>query len=110
MLRTKLQPEHISVALRPGLVKMATERATIAAIEVERELPAPSCTVLADYWTLTKPEVNSLIVVTTFAGFYLGYPGQSDSFPFTLLIHTLLGTLLVASGAGALNQFVEWRF
>jgi len=25
-----------------------------------------------DYFALTKPEVNFLIVVTTFAGFYLG--------------------------------------
>jgi hypothetical protein len=25
----------------------------------------------ADYWALTKPEVNFLILVTTFAGFYL---------------------------------------
>ena len=55
---------------------------------------------LADYWALTKPEVNFLIAVTTSAGFYLGYPAQSHGFPFALLIHTLLGTLLVASGAG----------
>jgi heme O synthase-like polyprenyltransferase len=25
-----------------------------------------------DYFALTKPEVNFLIVITTFAGFYLG--------------------------------------
>ena len=25
-----------------------------------------------DYWALTKPEVNFLIVISTFAGFYLG--------------------------------------
>jgi len=28
-------------------------------------------TVLVDYWTLTKPEVDFLIVITTFASFYL---------------------------------------
>jgi heme O synthase-like polyprenyltransferase len=27
--------------------------------------------ILSDYWVLTKPEVNFLIVITTFAGFYL---------------------------------------
>jgi len=26
---------------------------------------------LSDYWALTKPEVNFLILITTFAGFYL---------------------------------------
>jgi protoheme IX farnesyltransferase len=31
-------------------------------------------------------------------------------FPFILLIRTLLGTVLVAGGAGALNQLVERRF
>ena len=66
--------------------------------------------VLADYWALTKPEVNFLILITTFAGFCLARPVESYDFPFLLLVHTLVGMLLVASGAGALNQFVERRF
>jgi hypothetical protein len=65
---------------------------------------------LADYWALTKPEVNFLIAITTFAGFCLARPIQSDPFPFMLLIHTLLGTLLVAGGTGTLNQYLERRF
>ena len=64
----------------------------------------------ADYWALTKPEINFLIAIATFTGFYLGWPAQLHGFPFLLLIHTLLGTLLVASGAGTLNQYVERRF
>jgi protoheme IX farnesyltransferase len=64
----------------------------------------------ADYWALTKPEINFLIAIATFAGFYLGLPPQLHGFPFMLLIHTLLGTLLVSSGAGALNQYIERRF
>jgi heme O synthase-like polyprenyltransferase len=28
-------------------------------------------TLLSDYWALTKPEVNFLILITTFVGFYL---------------------------------------
>ena len=64
--------------------------------------------VLADYWTLTKPEVNFLILITTFAGFYLASPASlSRSLP---LFNTLLGTMLVASGAGTLNQYIERRF
>jgi hypothetical protein len=55
---------------------------------------------VSDYWALTKPEVNVLIAVATFTGFYLGHATQSQSFPFLLLINTLLGTLLVASGHG----------
>src|SRR5713101_3505156 len=62
---------------------------------------------VADYWSLTKPDINVLIAIATFAGFYLGSAGQPHRFPFVLLIHTLLGTLLVAGGAGTLNQYVE---
>ncbi len=63
-----------------------------------------------DYWALTKPEINFLIAIATFAGFYLAHPAQVHGFPFMLLIETLLGTLLVASGTGTLNQYVERRF
>ena len=64
----------------------------------------------ADYWSLTKPEVNLLIGLTTAAGFCLGRPQGLDGFPFIRLLHTVVGTLLVASGTGTLNQFLERRF
>src|SRR5436309_5682281 len=63
-----------------------------------------------DFWALTKPEVNFLIVIATFTGFYLGCPGNLHPFPFERLLHTLWGTLLVASGTGTLNQAIEYRF
>ncbi len=65
---------------------------------------------LSDYWALTKPEVNLLIVITTFAGFYLARAEPWRDFPFLLMINTLFGTLLVASGTGTLNQYIERRF
>src|SRR5438445_1584473 len=64
----------------------------------------------ADYWALTKPEVNLLIAIATFAGFCVAVPGPLREFPWLRLVHTLLGTLLVASGTGTLNQYVERRF
>lgn len=64
----------------------------------------------ADYWALTKPEINFLIAIATFTGFYLGWRTEVHGFPLVLLIHTLLGTLLVSSGASTLNQSVERRF
>ena len=57
-----------------------------------------------DYLALTKPEVNFLIAVTAFAGFYLGHPSGWHDFPFLRSINAVLGTLFVASGTGALNQ------
>ena len=65
---------------------------------------------MADYWALTKPEVNFLILITTFAGFYLASPAGPGEFQILPVIHTLLGTLLVASGTGTLNQYVERHF
>src|SRR5580693_8171225 len=63
-----------------------------------------------DFWELTKPEINILILVATFTGFYLGYPNGLNLFPFERLFHVLAGTLLVASSAGALNQYLECSF
>ncbi len=61
---------------------------------------------LADYWTLTKPEVNFLVVISTLAGFDLAWRGAMN---WPLVLNTLLGTLLVASGTGTLNQYLERR-
>src|ERR1700726_2844711 len=59
---------------------------------------------LRDYYTLTKPEVNLLILMTTSAGYYLASQG-----PFRIagLVNTLIGPLLVASGTATLNQWME---
>ena len=65
---------------------------------------------ISDCWTLTKPEVNFLIALATSTGFYLGHAHQPGPFPFSLLACTLVGTLLVASGTGTLNQYIERRF
>ncbi len=92
---------------------MAT-KSTITAMDVPAEphprLSSIPAAVLSDYWALTKPEVNTLICVAAAAGFYLGYAGRLRDFPFWLLIHTLAGTLLVASGTATLNQYLERRF
>jgi protoheme IX farnesyltransferase len=69
-----------------------------------------SFSTLADYWALTKPEVNFLIVITTFVGFWMGAGTPWKDFPFLLSLHAVVGTLFVASGTGALNQYIERRF
>jgi protoheme IX farnesyltransferase len=54
--------------------------------------------------TLTKPRLNFLVLLSTLAGYYLGVaPGAG----MALLVHTLVGTALVAGGASALNQVWE---
>ena len=58
----------------------------------------------AAYLSLTKPRLVLLVLVTVAVGFLLGARGSAH--PATLTA-TLLGTALVAGGAGALNQWLE---
>src|SRR5260370_1297336 len=91
---------------------MATEPILVAldVAEVQRRHGLARSSVLSDYWSLTKPEVNFLIAVTTAAGYWMGAPASLAHFPWTSLLHALVGTVLVASGAATLNQLIELRF
>ena len=62
---------------------------------------------MRDYLELTKPNVTWLILMSTAVGFYVGSPGGLGALPWLLLIHTVIGTALVASGTAALNQWME---
>ena len=59
---------------------------------------------IADFVTLTKPRLNSLVVVTAGLGYYLGAGGQIEA---STLFHTIVGAALVAGGAAAFNQVAE---
>jgi len=91
---------------------MATEPilAALDIARVRRRHGLARSGVLSGYWSLTKPEVNFLIAVTAAAGFWMGAPASFAHFPWTSLLHTLVGTVLVASGAATLNQLIELRF
>ena len=68
------------------------------------DAPGASVARATDWLTLTKPRLNLLVLITTLAGLYLAEPaGVSTS----LLVHTLVGSALVAGGAAALNQVLE---
>ena len=90
---------------------MATEP-ILAALDVSpiQGRRIASSTALFDYWELTKPEINFLIAITTAAGFWIGLPGAAPHFPWMPFLHTLLGTVFVASGAATLNQLIELRY
>jgi heme o synthase len=90
---------------------MATEP-VLAALEVSsvQDSRVASSGLLLDYWKLTKPEINFLIAITAAAGFWMGAAPTLPHFPWVLFLHTLLGTILVASGAATLNQLIELRY
>src|SRR5262245_31134929 len=89
------------------LSKVATE-ATLSVLDASRlqGCPIASTSVLSDYWELTKPEINFLIVITTAAGFWMGAAAPLAAVPWMPLLQSLLGTALVASGAATLNQLI----
>lgn len=63
--------------------------------------------ILSDLMMLTKARLTTLVLVTTFVGFCMASGRRLD---WLLLLHTLLGTALVAGGAAVLNQFIEINF
>jgi len=58
----------------------------------------------ADYLALTKPRLNSLVIVTAAIGYYLG---AGESLNIARLVETVAGIALVAGGAAGLNQIYE---
>ena len=68
---------------------------------------------MRDYIELTKPRITWLILMSTGIGYFFGLPGASNwleflkHIPFLPLLHTIVGTGLIASGTAALNQWYE---
>jgi protoheme IX farnesyltransferase len=80
----------------------------LGAVEAKR-LPSPFSVPAvrsraADFFALTKPRLNFLVVVTAAVGYYLG---AGTSLDVVKLIWAIVGTALVAGGAAGLNQVYE---
>jgi protoheme IX farnesyltransferase len=58
----------------------------------------------ADFFALTKPRLNFLVVITAAVGYYLGAGHHLD---IIKLLEAVVGTALVAGGAAGLNQIYE---
>jgi heme o synthase len=58
----------------------------------------------ADFFSLTKPRMNVLVLATTAVGYYMALPRWTGWLP---LIHLLLGTAMTAAAASVLNQYIE---
>lgn len=78
------------------MMKAATQELVRAA------LPAKGW--IAVYADLVKARLTLLVLLTTLVGFYIGWQGPMN---YALMFHALFGTALVASGAAALNQYLE---
>lgn len=58
------------------------------------------------YYELTKPGITFSVVVAMMVGFILASGSNID---YLMLLHATVGTLMIAAGTAAHNQFLEWR-
>jgi heme o synthase len=63
----------------------------------------------ADYQELFKVRVTSMVVITAWAGFYLGSMRSGITSMHWGLFQALLGITLVSCGASAMNQVIECK-
>jgi heme o synthase len=59
---------------------------------------------MKDYIALTKPRITWLILMSTGVGYFFG---AKNGWHWLTLLHTIIGTGLIASGTAALNQWYE---
>ncbi len=69
-----------------------------------KRIKQPAKSILEAYIELSKPNIMSLVLITTVLGYYLGGNGIES---WLTLIITLIGTALSSGGAGALNHYLE---
>ena len=59
---------------------------------------------LVDFYELTKPRMNFLVVVTTMVGYFMAAHGPAD---WLRVVYTLVGTAFTAAGSSVFNQYSE---
>jgi len=68
---------------------------------------------MRDYIALTKPRITWLIMMSAGIGYFFGLPNATgwreflSNIQLLSLLHTIIGTALIASGTAALNQWFE---
>jgi heme o synthase len=62
---------------------------------------------LNDFYELTKPRMNFLVLITTMVGYYMAGSTWANHPNWLRVLNTLLGTALTAAAAGVLNQVIE---
>jgi protoheme IX farnesyltransferase len=84
-------PSIPEVSISPGL-------------SLSSPLPSAVRSRLTDFYELTKPRMNFLVVVTTMVGYYMAAHGPAD---WLRVLYTLVGTALTAAGSSVFNQYIE---
>ncbi|MFP5236401.1 MAG: heme o synthase [Acidobacteriota bacterium] len=89
--------------------EIGSSRAEHAHVALHVPAPGKTAQLISDLRELFKVRVTGLVVITGWAGFYLGSMQSGISSVQVGLLDTLIGIGLVSAGSGALNQCLERR-
>jgi protoheme IX farnesyltransferase len=95
------------LAAATGPAHPAADAATHAESPLLHPAPGATATLIGDLRELFKFKVTAMVLVTTWAGFYLGSTRSGISSVQPGLLETLIGVALVSAGASALNEAFE---
>jgi len=88
-----------------GAAARMEEPETIEKTAAEAEIPTPPPGLRQDLMVLMKVRLNFFVLVTTFFGFLVYSRGVDMD--WMKLLHTIVGTGMVAFGSAAINQLME---
>ena len=88
-------------------VQAVTGLAGTSVDRVPAQAAAAAHSSIADYQELFKVRVTSMVVVTAWAGFYLGSMRSGITSLHWGMLQSLLGIALVSCGASVMNQVIE---
>lgn len=106
-LRSRMNP--VSQAAAAPLAPHAAEKHLLESKPIHAPRPGATATFINDCRELFKVRVTGMVVVTGWAGFYLGSMQSGISSLQRGLLDTLFGIGLVSAGASALNQALDAR-
>ena len=92
-----------------GLASPGVDHMAVGDMVVPGEQEQARHSRMADYREIFKVRVTSMVVLTAWAGFYLGSMRSGITSIHWGLVESLLGIALVSCGASVLNQVIERR-
>ena len=98
---------HVTPSVEPQPAGLQTPSATNTAPQHSHLAAGKTASRIHDYFELFKVRVTALVVMTAWAGFYLGSMRSGISSMQPGLLDALLGIGLVSAGSAALNECLE---
>ena len=99
-----VEPQQADASLRTRLSRVPTAAETLPAEATAPAQKIPLRRQIDNYVALTKPGILTLLLATTLAAMLVAAAGLP---PFGLVLATMLGGLLAASGANVLNCYID---